>query len=425
MFFIDFFVCHSLLLLLFCRFAHHTHSHTLTHTIALSHTYTQHTHSLSLSHPLVILTLQTSEPSTATLPEAEAAAAAAAAETEAAAAAAATASAAEAAAEETAAAAAAAAANTTEANHEDCLQLLWLSQYQLLRAQVLLRRISTDGVHNPNPLNDLPTTYRLRTGLPNSDQISSEMIASSSLSLSSLPPTSMGPMAEVAEFLVATPLSAEGEDVAPINPSTKQLREGAYRVVDNRERKKKERREERKEREEAIVEARRKAEERGENPDDAEQMIRNAAVPSLSLQPMFSGLRPGFGAGRAGGEVALSPETLEQRRMALKQHRETRLLLREILLLSSRASLRADEGRCTSIALQCARTMWNSMFQCWCVCSYSFDLCVDLDVDPFGCWLLLFVVFFFFVFSTIIFLKLFLYFLFFFWFSSIRLTLCH
>ena len=352
----------------------HTHTHTL--SLSLSHS---HSH----SHPL--LTLQTSEPSTATLPEAEAAAAAAA-EIDAAAAAATTASAAEAAAEETAAAAtaAAAAATTTEANHEDRLQLLWLSQYQLLRAQVLLRRISTDGVHNPKPLNDLPTTYRLRTGLPNSDQISAEMIASSSLSLSSLPPTSMGPMAEVAEFLVETPLSAEGEDVAPINPSTKQLRDGAYRVVDNRERKKKERREERKEREEAIVEARRKAEERGENPDDAEQMLRNAAVPSLSLQPMFSGLRPGVGAGRVGGEVTLSPETLEQRRMALKQHRETRLLLREILLLSSRASLRADEGRCTSIALQCARTMWNSMFQCWCVLFFLFFFCFfDLYFDLF------------------------------------------
>ena len=46
----------------------------------------------------------------------------------------------------------------------DRVELLWLSQYQLLRAQVLYKTMATEGQHASVPLVDLPEPFHLQVG---------------------------------------------------------------------------------------------------------------------------------------------------------------------------------------------------------------------------------------------------------------------
>ena len=63
---------------------------------------------------------------------------------------------------------------------------------------------------------------------------------------------------------------------APKNPDVGTIRRAALQVVTNQERQKVEKKKHQEERKVAIAKARAKAEERGEDPDMAEQQIRNS-----------------------------------------------------------------------------------------------------------------------------------------------------
>jgi hypothetical protein len=75
---------------------------------------------------------------------------------------------------------------------------------------------------------------------------------------------------------VDVPLAPEGQELAPKNPDVGAIRRAALRVVANQEGQKVEKKKQQEERKVAIAKARAKAEERGEDPDLAEQQIRNS-----------------------------------------------------------------------------------------------------------------------------------------------------
>ena len=132
---------------------------------------------------------------------------------------------------------------------------------------------------------DLPTPYHLYTGANGSEEAVMTRNAVV-LELNTLPHTSLGPMSTVTEFTIDVPLAIEGDELAPRNPSILQVRTAAKQRQLNLISSKKEKIELQIQKEKEIIEAREKATKRGENPDDAEQQLRNDAVPALSLQPM-------------------------------------------------------------------------------------------------------------------------------------------
>ena len=178
-----------------------------------------------------------SEPSTATLPsiaDADAAAVAAAA-------AAAAVVAVEAAATTPTAAAAdtttTAAATAPMADAKDRRELLWLSQYQLLRAKVLYTTMTTEGVHRATPLVDLPIPFHLATGELGSEEAVAVLMSTATADMyHALPPTSLGPLTELGvEDFMDVPLAPQGDELAPKNPSIVQIRHAARVTVENKE----------------------------------------------------------------------------------------------------------------------------------------------------------------------------------------------
>merc|ERR1711865_647328 len=252
----------------------------------------------------------------------------------------------------------------TEADLSDRIQLLWLAHYQLLRATVLYSRLNTEGVHSTTPFIDLPTPYHLYTGANGSEEAVMTRNAVV-LELNTLPHTSLGPMSTVTEFTMDVPLAIEGDELAPRNPSILQVRTAAKQRQLNLISSKKEKIELQIQKEKEIIEAREKATKRGENPDDAEQQLRNDAVPALSLQPMtLMGLN----------STAVPLDTVrtkKEKQLSIVEHRNERLLLKEILLLASRASVRGCKGKHIQTVMKCCRQMWNTIWLGW-ISPYEF-----------------------------------------------------
>jgi hypothetical protein len=191
----------------------------------------------------------------------------------------------------------------------DRTELLWLSQYQLLRAKMLYKIMTTDGIHSPVPIVDIPLPFHMNTGLNGSDTIVASIDDSA---YSSLPPTSLGPCTNI--DLVDVPLSPNGEELAPKNPSIADIRKAASAIVENNEQFKLN---EKLKKKELIIETervRQRAIDRGEDPDEAEQQLLNSNVPVLALQPILL----------QNNNTMKSPRTIEMNKKQLDQHRRNR-----------------------------------------------------------------------------------------------------
>ena len=258
-------------------------------------------------------------------------------------------------------------------------QLLWLSQLQLLRARVLFEWLAQDGTHAEEPLMDFPSPFRVATS--NSEAVNTAMRDSiesdPNSTIKSSAARSTGPLMDLCVVLPPDEQLDEktGDALVPKNPSCTIIRRAARNFIDVEELRKKEQRQLQRQREKAAAEAAEAAEAAGEDPEAAADAVLNQ-IPSLPLKNTINstiGFSTNIAASYDIGEnIPMSARQMSVAVEKRRRHRERRLLIREILLLCSRAARRAAFGKHWSISQQCLKIFWNTLWLGW-VCPLDFS----------------------------------------------------
>ena len=262
-------------------------------------------------------------------------------------------------------------------------QLLWLSHLQLLRARVLFERLAQDGAHGEEPLMDFPPAFRVPMG--NNETVNLAMkdalLCDPVTTMRSSAARSSGPLMDMSAVLPPDERldQTTGDELVPKNPSATMLRRAARSFVDAEESGKKEQRRLHREQEAAAAAAAATAEEAGEDPEEAAAVAAAAAgVPALALGSA-NNMSRGFSINVTtaadsgmGGGIPMSARALSVAVGKRRRHREKRLLIREIVLLCTRAARRAAMGRHWATAQQCLKVCWNTLWLGW-VCPLDFS----------------------------------------------------